>query len=114
MKQEIIKFIDKKYNASPEYLWRRYPTYCIFRHKNNNKWFALIGTVPRHILKLTGDGNIDIINVKTSDAEFFHGAKGVLPAYHMNKNKWITVLLDGTLPEKNIQQLINMSYDLTL
>lgn len=114
MKQKIIKFINKEYNVPPEYLWRRYPSYCIFRHSNNKKWFALIGTVPHRILKLTGDGEIDFINVKTSDAEFFRGVKGILPAYHMNKNKWITVLLDGTLPEKNIQQLINMSYDLTL
>ncbi len=113
MKQDIIKFIDKKYNASPEYLWRRYTTHCIFRHKNNKKWFALVGTVPRRILKLSGDGKIDFINVKTSDAEFFRGVKGILPAYHMNKNHWITILLDGTLPIKNIQHLIEMSYELT-
>ena len=113
MKQAIIKFIDKKYNADPEYLWRRYPTYCVFRHAGNKKWFALIGTVPRHILKLTGDGDIDFINVKTSDAEFFRGVRGILPAYHMNKNHWITILLDGTLPMKNIQNLIEISYGLT-
>ncbi len=113
MKQEIIEFIDKKYNASPEYLWKRYPTYCIFRHASNKKWFALIGTVSRRILKLTGDGEIDFINVKTSDAEFFRGVRGILPAYHMNKNHWITILLDGTLPIKNIQHLIEMSYKLT-
>lgn len=113
MKNEIIKSINKKYNVSPEYLWKRYPTYCIFRHKNNNKWFALVGTVPRSILKLTGDGNIDIINLKTDDADFFHGVKGILPAYHMNKNHWITILLDGTLPMKNIQNLIETSYELT-
>ena len=89
------------------------PTYCIFRHHDNNKWFALIGTVPRSILKLSGDGDVDIINLKTNDAEFFRGVKGVLPAYHMNKNHWITVLLDGTIPLKNIQNLIEMSYKLT-
>ena len=113
MKQKIIKFINNKYNASPEYLWKRYPTYCIFRHHNNNKWFALIGTVPRSILKLSGDGDVDIINLKTNDAEFFRGVRGVLPAYHMNKNHWITVLLDETLPMKNIQNLIETSYELT-
>ena len=113
MKQKIIKFISRKYNAYPEYLWKRYPTYCIFRHKNDNKWFALIGTVSRRVLNLSGDGYVDIINVKTSDAEFFRGAKGILPAYHMNKNHWITVLLDGTLPIKNIQNLIEISYKLT-
>ena len=113
MKQEIIKFINKKYNTSPEYLWKRYPTYCIFRHKNNNKWFALIGTVPRSVLKLPGDGLVDIINVKTNDAEFFYGVAGVLPAYHMNKNHWITILLYGKIKKKNIQHLIEMSYELT-
>jgi len=114
MKQEIIKFIDKKYNAAPEYLWRRYPTYCVFRHAGNNKWFALLGTVPRQTLKLSGDGEICFINVKTSDAEFFRGVKGILPAYHMNKNHWITVLLDRTVPTTNIQHLIEMSYELTV
>ena len=113
MKQEIIKFINKKYNASPEYLWKRYPTYCIFRHHNNNKWFALIGTVPRSVLKLSGDDDVDIINLKTNDTEFFRGVRGILPAYHMNKSHWITVLLDGTLPLKNIQHLIESSYELT-
>ena len=113
MKQEIIKFITKTYNASPEYLWRRYPTHCIFRHHHNNKWFALIGTVPRSILKLSGDGDVDIINLKTNNTEFFRGVNGILPAYHMNKNHWITVLLDGTLPLKNIQHLIEASYELT-
>jgi len=113
MKQKIINFINNRYNVAPEYLWRRYPTYCIFRHHNNNKWFALLGTVPRSILGLSGDGDIDIINIKTNDAEFFRGVRGVLPAYHMNKNHWITILLDGTLPMKNVQKLIETSYELT-
>ena len=114
MKPDIIKFIDKKYTAAPESLWRRYPTYCVFRHADNKKWFALIGTISRHILKLDGNGEIDFINLKTSDAEFFRGVRGILPAYHMNKNHWITILLDGTIPIKNIQNLIETSYELTV
>jgi len=73
----------------------------------------LIGTVPRSVLKLSGDGDVHIINLKTNDTEFFRGVRGILPAYHMNKNYWITVLLDGTLPLKNIQHLIEASYELT-
>ena len=73
----------------------------------------MIGTVPRSILKLSGNGDVDIINLKTNDTEFFRGVRGILPAYHMNKNHWITVLLDGTLPLKNIQHLIESSYELT-
>jgi predicted DNA-binding protein (MmcQ/YjbR family) len=115
MKQEIINFIDKKYNAAPEYLWRRYPTYCIFRHNDNRKWFAIIMSVPRKIIKLSGDGNIDIINVKcsTDDIGFLLDIPGILPAYHMSKANWISVVLDGTVPQKNVKQLIKTSFELT-
>ena len=113
MKQKIIGFIDKKYNVAPEYLWRRYPTYCIFRHIDNSKWFALIGNVPRKTFGLSGDGDVDIINVKTDNSEFLRGVAGIFPAYHMSKEHWVSVLLDGTVPIKNVQKLIEMSYNLT-
>lgn len=113
MKSSVIKYIDKKYTAVPEYLWRRYPTFCVFRHTDNKKWFALIGTLPRSILKLSGDGDVDFINLKTDNTEFLLGVSGILPAYHMNKTNWITVILDGTLPLKNVQKLIDLSYELT-
>lgn len=113
MRNEIIDFITKKYNAAPEYLWRHYPSFCIFRHANNNKWFALIATMPRKTLKLSGEDTVDIMNIKTSNAEFLRGVPGILPAYHMNKANWVTVLLDGTVSIKNIKKLIEMSFDIT-
>lgn len=36
----------------------------------------------------------------------------ILPGYHMNKNNWNTVYLDGNLPEGLIKELIDISYDL--
>ena len=38
---------------------------------------------------------------------------GILPAYHMNKEHWITILLDGTVTIQKICDLIALSYDLT-
>ena len=35
------------------------------------------------------------------------------PAYHMNKDKWISVLLDGAVPQEEIFRLIDLSYQLT-
>ena len=32
-----------------------------------------------------------------------------MPAYHMNKMHWITVLLDGTVPEKRVLELIDIT-----
>lgn len=36
----------------------------------------------------------------------------VLPAYHMNKEHWNSVILDGSIPEEKIRQMIGESYDL--
>lgn len=35
----------------------------------------------------------------------------VQPGYHMNKKHWNTVLMDGTLGDKMITELIDHSYD---
>lgn len=113
MKQEIIEFINKKYNVAPEYLWRRYPSFCVFRHAKNKKWFAIIMTVPWRVLKLPGDGTVNIMNIKTDNTEFFLGVPGILPAYHMNKNHWVSVLLDGTLPIANVKKILDLSHDIT-
>ena len=36
-----------------------------------------------------------------------------LPASHMNKSKWITVLLDGSTDREQVMALVDMSYHLT-
>ncbi len=36
--------------------------------------------------------------------------EGIMPAYHMNKMHWITVLLDGTVPKERVFDLIDMSF----
>ncbi|MDH4089065.1 MAG: MmcQ/YjbR family DNA-binding protein [Cyclobacteriaceae bacterium] len=38
----------------------------------------------------------------------------VLEGYHMNKKHWITVLMDGSVPDRYICQWINNSYDLVV
>lgn len=37
----------------------------------------------------------------------------VRPAYHMNKRHWVSIILDGRLPDREIARLIEESYDLT-
>ena len=38
----------------------------------------------------------------------------VLPGYHMNKNHWNTILVDGTVSDKQLQQWIDASYTLVV
>jgi predicted DNA-binding protein (MmcQ/YjbR family) len=36
----------------------------------------------------------------------------VIPGYHLNKRHWNTVIIDGSLPDRMIRDLIEDSYDL--
>lgn len=38
----------------------------------------------------------------------------VLPGYHMNKQHWNTVIVDGSVPDKILQQWIDESYTLII
>ncbi len=112
-RQKITDYIKKKYSVSPEYLWKRYPDYAVFRHEDNNKWFALTAGVSGTKLGMAGDALVDVINLKIDDL-FFRDMlireEGIFPGYHMNKQHWISVLLDGTVSERQIYDLIDMSF----
>lgn len=113
MRQIVFDFIKKKYKISPEYPWQKYDSNAVFRHTDNNKWFALVMCVQRCKLGLPGDDPVDVINLKVDDM-FFRDMiiqdNGIMPAYHMNKQHWISVLLDGTVAKDRVFDLIHMSF----
>ena len=59
-------------------------------------------------------GEVEIINIKTNRVEELLNKKGFYPAYHMNKKYWITIILDESLSDKEIMELISESYELVL
>ena len=113
MRQTVFDYIKKKYRVSPEYPWRKYDGNAVFRHTDNNKWFALVMDVDASSLGLPGGASVDVIDLKIDDL-FFRDMlireDGILPAYHMNKMHWITVLLDGTVPDEKVYDLLDMSF----
>lgn len=114
-RRELEDYIGSTYGAKGECLWAKYPTYMIFRHASNRKWFAAIMEIPREKLGLSDDGIIPVVNLKcdTRLIGSFREEKGIYPAYHMSKAHWLTVALDGTVEEEKIKFLLDMSYELT-
>ena len=110
----VVKHIKSEYGANPEFLWPdRYPGYAVFRHDNNKKWFALVATISSKSLGLKEDKAIDVINLKfdkNQTYDFAETSDHIFPAYHMNKNNWITIWLDGALANRLIFELIKKSY----
>jgi predicted DNA-binding protein (MmcQ/YjbR family) len=39
---------------------------------------------------------------------------GITPGYHLNKRHWNTVALDGSVPDEEVRELIDHSYDLVV
>ena len=111
--QTVCDYIKKKYKTSPEYLWRKYPGYAVFRHEDNHKWFALAADVAGEKVGRPDAGSVDVVNLKVDDL-FFRDMliqnPGIMPAYHMNKQHWISVLLDGSIPREQVFDLIDLSY----
>ena len=137
-----LRHIIKQYKTEPEYLWpQQSPTFCVFRHHDNRKWFALVMTIPaaklglktnqvtsaspkphanhpaaNQNLPLHNSSTVEILNLKFDQGQaldFANNSVGIFPAYHMNKQNWITLLLDGTLSDAQIFELIARSFRLT-
>ena len=116
IRDDVTKYIKKKYKASPEYLWKRYPDYAVFRHDDNRKWFCIIMDVDADKLGLPGADMVDIIDVKIDDLmlrDILLRQEGFYPGYHMNKRNWITIVLDGTVSFEEICRQIDASFEMT-
>ena len=71
--------------------------------------------VPKKKFGIDSQGSVDIVNFKCSQEIIGDIVKepGIFPAYHMNKNHWINVLLDGSVDGGTVRWLAKISYDLT-
>ena len=108
-------FILETYPADADHPWLNYPNYEVFRHRNNRKWFALIMELPRNKLGLRGEEPLEVVNLKCDPILIgaLREEAGFFPAYHMHKDRWITVALDGSVADEKIKLLLDMSYQAT-
>lgn len=115
IKQQILAYAKKTYKTVPDAPFRTAPTYLVLRHAGTRKWYALFMDVPGEKLGLPGGASVDILNIKCDPvlSGSLRMDKGILPAYHMHRESWITILLDGTVPAKDIFPLLDMSYEIT-
>lgn len=114
-RDELEKLIVETYDADGDHPWLKYPSYKVFRHDGNQKWFALLMDVPKSKLGLQGDELLDVVNLKCDPLliSSLREEPGFFPAYHMSKTNWITAALDGTASDETIQALLDMSYRAT-
>lgn len=109
----ITNFIMKEYRTEPEFLWKSSSGHGVFRNKTSNKWFGIIMNFDN--LKIENKtGEVEFLNVKLdkSKIQSLLNQNGFYPAYHMNKKSWISVVLNETVNDETIINLVKESYDL--
>lgn len=112
LRDMVLEYTADHYHTDPEYLWKSFPDYAVLRHSDNKKWYALIMAVPRKKLGFSDDGFTDVLNVKCPPEMIgpLLSIKGILPAYHMHKGTWLSVLLDGSAEPGIICSLLDTSF----
>ena len=104
-RREVIDYCLSFKNVFEDYPFRD-NNWCVIRHKKNKKVFAWI---------FDKDGYV-WVNVKCNVEwrDFWRNTfESVVPAYHLNKMHWNSIILDGTIPIEDIKRMIGESYDLT-
>jgi predicted DNA-binding protein (MmcQ/YjbR family) len=79
---------------------------------------TLVFKVVNKLFALIAEDEIPMrINLKCDpeEAQILRGMhQSIIPGYHMNKEHWNTVILDGSLPDELIYKMIDDSYDLVV
>lgn len=101
-RKEVIE-----YCKTFEYAYEDYPfgdtNWTVMRRSDTKRGFAWVFSRENNIwINLKADPSwADIVKNTYSS---------IIPAYHMNKKHWISVILDGSVPQDEIEALINDSY----
>lgn len=83
-------------------------------HDANWQLVRVKGSKKAFLWTYEREGYINL-NVKVDPEwrEFWRNSfDAVIPGYHQNKEHWNTIILDGSIPEKEIKRMIAESYDL--
>lgn len=112
----IINYVKAKYDNDLEFLWKKSPKNAIWRNQNNRKWYGAVLVISKNKLKIESNEMVEILDLRyqKNDIKNIIDNYKIFPGYHMNKDNWITIILDGRVELEEIYQLIDNSYQLSL
>lgn len=105
-REKIIKYCLELPNTYEDYPFPDDMISATIKHSSNKKWFTLIMNVNDKLY----------VNVKTNPdySDILRNTyKYIIPAYHMNKEHWNTIIVSDDVDEEIVKELIKQSYELT-
>lgn len=106
--------IKTLYHEEPDFPWTSEANkdFGVFRNQKNRKWYGLVMHIPYQNFK-NQEGNVDVLNVKVKNPDHVIDRITVFPAYHMNKENWISILLDDSFSDEAVMKYIQESRSFT-
>lgn len=115
LRDQVLQLAAEQYGGVLVHSWPdTAPNFITLKHPLNMKWFGLVADIPGRYIGMPEVERIDVMNVK-SDPLLIEGLvrqEGFHPAWHMNKQHWITVRLDGSVSMDQIASLMDMSFQM--
>ena len=112
--KRIMEQVQEKYGNQLEYLWEKSPDTAVLRHEDNQKWYAVLMRIPWDKLEKGREGLVEAVNIKHNQVADLLSKRGIYPAFHMNKRYWISLVLDDSLSDDEVLDLLEISWNLTL
>lgn len=113
---DLAQFIFRTYGHRPENPFEDTDD-AVFRHPENRRWYGLVMTVSGNKIDAAryGESPLMVLNVKADETKtaLYHREDGIYPGYHMNHKKWLTLVLDGTVPFDRLKAVVEESFVLT-
>lgn len=111
----VADHLSSTYGDVFDHPFEKYPDYISFRV--GRKWYALI--LPLAFSKLDeegGDKLVEVVNIKVLINQMSHllNINGVYPAYHMSKKSWVSIVLDDSLEDDVLFELLDVSRQLAM
>ena len=131
----IAGLVADEFAVEPDNPFDKIDNAGVFRHPASGKWFALIMKVQRGRLDYSGKSEpshrsehreglsprdpgklIEALNIKIDpdSLDSLLEEPGLHRCYHMNKKQWITVVLDETVADERVMELIRESFIRTM
>ena len=111
---ELNELILTRYEAESDHSFEEDRSVTVFKRPDNKKWFAATKNVGCRSVGVDRGGRIDIVNLRLSprDIAALRTHEGFRPAWRMNQNAWITILLDGSVTDEEILRCLDTSFAL--
>ncbi|MBA2914436.1 MmcQ/YjbR family DNA-binding protein [Limosilactobacillus frumenti] len=106
--------INACYHEQPEFIFKIAPDYGVFREPQTQKWYGLVMNIDYHRIPHydhPSHQKVEVMDLRIHPVDRAKLLKqpGIYPSFHLKGKNWLSVILDDTVSDNDIFQLIKAS-----